>query len=248
MPDLTPSPAEQTFFSLLAVTTRIQEILQPAIGKQFWVKAEISSGRARGGHFYCNRYALNGSTMKTEDLGNSKFVNLIFKPAGVLMGSKFRKWLMDPVKTLKIANVHPTQTILEVGCGTGFFTIPAAKMIGEQGSLIAMDASSGFLKVVAKKVEKANLKNVSIIQRDALNTRLETASIDKVLLFGVIPFPLLPLDKLLPEMHRLLKPDATMAVWLFPPLVHSWVPKAIIQTNLFDLISTKKSVYNYKRV
>ena len=45
MPDLTPSPAEQPFFSLLAVTTKIQEILQPAIGKQFWVKAEISSGR-----------------------------------------------------------------------------------------------------------------------------------------------------------------------------------------------------------
>jgi len=45
MPDLTPSPAEQPFFSLLAVTTKIQEIFQPAIGKQFWVKAEISSGR-----------------------------------------------------------------------------------------------------------------------------------------------------------------------------------------------------------
>jgi exodeoxyribonuclease VII large subunit len=54
MPDPTLSPTEQTFFSVLAVTTRIQEILQPAIGKQFWVKAEISSGRERGGHFYCN--------------------------------------------------------------------------------------------------------------------------------------------------------------------------------------------------
>jgi exodeoxyribonuclease VII large subunit len=54
MPDLIPSPAEQTIFSLLAVTARIQKILQPAIGKQFWVKAEISSCRERGGHFYCN--------------------------------------------------------------------------------------------------------------------------------------------------------------------------------------------------
>ncbi len=186
--------------------------------------------------------------MKTEDLGNSKLINLIFKPAGILMGSRIRKWLMNPVKTLQIADVEPTQTILEVGCGTGFFTIPAAQLVGDQGSLVAMDASSGFLEVVAKKVEKANLKNVSIIQRDALNTRLETASIDKVLLFGVIPFPLLPLDKLLPEMHRILKPDATMAVWLFPPLVHSWVPKAILQTNIFELINMKNSVYNYKRI
>jgi ubiquinone/menaquinone biosynthesis C-methylase UbiE len=130
--------------------------------------------------------------MNTEDLGNSKLLNLVFKPAGILMGSKLRKWLMNPVKTLQSANVQPSQKILEVGCGTGFFTIPAANMIGDQGSLIAMDPSSGFLKVVARKVKNANLNNINIFQRDALNTGLETASVDKVLLLGVIPFPLLP--------------------------------------------------------
>lgn len=186
--------------------------------------------------------------MKTEDLGNSKLLNLVFKPAGFLMGSTLRKWLMDPVKTLQIANVQPSQRILEVGCGTGFFTIPAAKMTGDQGSLVAMDASSGFLNVVANKVKKANLNNVSIVQRDALDTGIETASIDKVLLFGVIPFPLLPLEKLLPEMHRVLKPNSTMAIWLFPPLVHSWVPKAILKSNLFDHINNQRRVYNYKRI
>lgn len=186
--------------------------------------------------------------MKTEDLGKSKILNLFFKPAGLLMGSRLRKWLMDPVKTLKITDIQPGQTILEVGCGTGFFTILAAQMVGEQGFVVAMDASSGFLKEVAKKVEKANLKNVSIVQRDALNTGLETESIDKALLFGVIPFPLLPLDKLLPEIHRVLKPGATMSVWLFPPLVHNWVPGVIVQSNLFEQINEKSNVYNYLRV
>ncbi len=185
--------------------------------------------------------------MKTEELGNSKILNLIFKPAGMLMGSRARQWLMDPVKTLKIANIQPSQTILEVGCGTGFFTIPAAQMIGDQGCLVALDASSGFLEEVAQKVQKANLNNVRIVQRDALDTGLETASIDKALLFGVIPFPLLPLDNLLPEMHRVLKPEGTMAVWLFPPLVHSWVPKSILQSGLFDNINEQNNLYNYVR-
>jgi exodeoxyribonuclease VII large subunit len=45
---------ERTFFNLSAITGRIQEILQPYIGKLFWVKAEISSGRERGGSFYCD--------------------------------------------------------------------------------------------------------------------------------------------------------------------------------------------------
>ena len=58
--------------------------------------------------------------MKTEDLGNSKILNLIFKPAGMLMGSKVRHWISDPVKTLRGAGIESGQTILEVGCGTGF--------------------------------------------------------------------------------------------------------------------------------
>ncbi len=41
------------FFALSDVTDRIAELLRPAFGKTFWVKAEHSSGRERG-HFYCD--------------------------------------------------------------------------------------------------------------------------------------------------------------------------------------------------
>ncbi len=186
--------------------------------------------------------------MKTEDLGKSKLLNRIFKPAGMLMGSRLRRWIMNPVKTLKIADIRPGQTILEIGCGTGFFTIPAAQMVGDKGYIIALDASAGFLKVVAEKVKKAHLTNVGIIQKDALNTGLENESFDKVLLFGVIPFPLLPLDKLLPEMHRVLGPGGTMAVWLFPPLVHNWVPKSINQSKFFKQVHARNNVFNFIRL
>ena len=145
--------------------------------------------------------------MNTEDLGNSKILNLLFKPAGMLMGSRARGWLMNPVKTLQGAGIQPGQTVLEVGCGTGFFTIPAAELIGDQGCLVAMDALSDYTKQVSKKVQSAGLKNVRVVKRDALDTGLDAASIDKVLLFGVLPFPFLPLKRLLPEMHRGLKPE-----------------------------------------
>jgi exodeoxyribonuclease VII large subunit len=42
------------FFNLSDITSRVQQILQPHVGKTFWVKAEISSGRERGGSFYCD--------------------------------------------------------------------------------------------------------------------------------------------------------------------------------------------------
>ena len=186
--------------------------------------------------------------MDTVKLGNSKLLHLVFKPAGMLMGSRLRKWLMSPVKILEAANVRPGQTILEVGCGTGFFTIPAAQIVGDEGKIIALDASSDYLETVAKKVRKTELTNVEIIQRDALDTGLESESMDMILLFGVLPFPLLPLDKLLPEMYRVLKPGASMSVWLFPPLVHNWVPGVIVRSNLFKEIGHVSNVYNYIRI
>src|SRR5210317_1959369 len=107
--------------------------------------------------------------MNTEDLGNSKILNLLFKPAGMLMGSRARRWLMNPVKTLRGADIQPGQTVLEVGCGTGFFTIPAAQLIGDQGCLVALDVSAGFIEHVTKKVQAADLKNVRVVKRDALD-------------------------------------------------------------------------------
>ena len=183
--------------------------------------------------------------MNTEDLGNSKILNLLFKPAGMLMGSKARRWLMNPMKTLRGADIQPGQTVLEVGCGTGFFTIPAAKLIGDEGCLVAMDALSDFIKQVSKKVQSADLKNVRVVKRDALNTGLGVASIDTALLFGVLPWPALPLNRLLPEMHRVLKPEGRLAVWLFP--ASGWVPKSILRSGLFTYINKQNGVYNYRR-
>ena len=181
-----------------------------------------------------------------ELLGNSRIWNLLLLPAGLLMGSKTRSFLVKPEKTLKGADIAPGQTVLEVGCGTGFFTIAAAKMIGDQGCLIAMDLMSGYVNQVTKKVQEANLNNVNVIQRDALSTGLEDSSIDKILLFGVIPFPSLPLNRLLPEMHRILKPDGQIAVWLFP--VAGVVPNSILKSGLFSFITKQNGVYNYQKV
>jgi len=183
--------------------------------------------------------------MNTEDLGNSKILNLLFKPAGMLMGSKARGWLMNPMKTLQGAGIQPGQTVLEVGCGTGFFTIPAAQLIGDEGCLVAMDALSDFIKQVSKKVQSVDLKNVRVVKRDGLDTRLDAASIDTALLFGVLPWPALPLNRLLPEMHRVLKPKGTLAVWLFP--VSGWIPKSILRSGLFTNICKRNGVYNYRR-
>lgn len=183
--------------------------------------------------------------MDAEKLGKSRFLNVFFRPAGAVMESRLRHLLFGPGETLRGAGVESGQTVLEVGCGTGFFTLPAAEMIGEAGRLIAMDPLSGYADRVTRKVRDAGPRNVEVVRRDALNSGLEAASVDLVLLLGVLPFPTLPLDRLLPEMHRVLKADGALAVWLFP--ISFSVPAAILRSCLFTGQGRKNGVYRYRR-
>lgn len=50
---------EQKFYSLSVISKRIAELLEPAIGKHFWVKAEVSTAKERGGNYYCDLIETN---------------------------------------------------------------------------------------------------------------------------------------------------------------------------------------------
>jgi len=142
------------------------------------------------------------------------------------------------------AGLQTGQSVLEVGSGTGFFTIPAARQIGERGRLVAMEPLLTYAEHLTEKVRAAGLHNVDVVRRDALDTGLDAASMDRVLLFGVVPAVTLPLKRLLPEMHRVLKPDGTLAVWLFP--FPGWVPGSIRRSRLFVDQRRRKGVYTYR--
>ena len=105
-----------------------------------------------------------------EAFANSKIGKFIVKVAGAAMESRLRYRISGPTKILRGADIQPGQTVLEVGCGTGFHTISAAQLIGDQGCLVAMDVLSEYIEQVSKKVQAAKLKNVHVVKRDAMDT------------------------------------------------------------------------------
>lgn len=181
--------------------------------------------------------------MDTEALGKTGIGRSFMRIMAAVMESRLRYKFFGPQKILEGAGIKKGMKVLEVGCGTGFFTISAGKMIGEDGLLIAMDMSPLSVEMVTNKVEKENMKYVKVIKGNALDTKLEESSLDEILIFGVIPAPMLPMNRLLSEMHRILKPDGIMAVW--PP---SWVHYSIIKSGQFKYIDKKNSVRNYQRI
>jgi len=180
--------------------------------------------------------------MNTEALANTRPGRLVLRLLAAIMESRLRYRYFGPDKVLRGAGVAPGQDVLEIGCGTGFFTLPAAATIGEQGSLVALDRLTASVEAVDAKVRAAGLTNTRVIVGDALDTALATESLDTVLIFGVIPAPMLPMDRLLREMHRILRPGGTLAVW--PP---SWVHRQIRRSGLFAYSGTRHGVMNYAR-
>jgi demethylmenaquinone methyltransferase/2-methoxy-6-polyprenyl-1,4-benzoquinol methylase len=182
--------------------------------------------------------------MDTKTVAESRMGRFFIKVLAAGMESRFRYRFFGPENILKGAELLPGQIVLEMGCGTGYFTLPAARLIGDQGHLVAMDVLAESVELVSEKVQAANLKNVRVIKGDALGTHLDNESFHTVLLFGVIPAPMLPLNRLLPEMHRVLKPEGTLVVW---PPVPGWLPGSILKSGLFSLSSKRNGVYNFKR-
>jgi tRNA G46 methylase TrmB len=71
--------------------------------------------------------------------------------------------LKNPYKSLETAGVRPGQKVIEIGCGPGFFTIPAAKIVGEKGLIYAVDVNHRAIKRVEEKIRKYEISNIKPI-------------------------------------------------------------------------------------
>ena len=70
--------------------------------------------------------------------------------AGHLDG-RLRKWLQSPKKILG-SYIKEDMTVLDIGCGSGFFSTEMAKMVGDSGMVIAADLQEGMLDILKKKI------------------------------------------------------------------------------------------------
>jgi ubiquinone/menaquinone biosynthesis C-methylase UbiE len=170
--------------------------------------------------------------------------HVLYKLIALAMESPLRRTINDPLEALTGAGLRPGMEVLEVGCGTGFFTIPAAHLVGREGSIHAIDLHPLALEEVSRKVKEAHVDNVTIRKADAVETGLPDSRFDVILLFGVIPSPTLPYRHLLPEMNRMLNKNGTLAVWTVFPFL---LVRSITKDGLFTYMGKKLGVHTFMK-
>jgi SAM-dependent methyltransferase len=90
---------------------------------------------------------------------------------------------------LRHSAVAEGERVLEIGCGTGAFTVPLAEAVGARGAVVGADISDAMLAGARKRLAESGPKNVSLMQADAQTHRFEPGRFDLVASrFGVMFF------------------------------------------------------------
>jgi len=70
-----------------------------------------------------------------------------------------RKW-QDPEAILSKIGVKPGTTFADIGCGGGFFTLPAARMVGKEGKVYGVDVSAAAIAGLKEQAAREGLNNL----------------------------------------------------------------------------------------
>ncbi|MDO8517748.1 MAG: methyltransferase domain-containing protein [bacterium] len=84
---------------------------------------------------------------------------------------------LNPTKVLEAAHLHEGMHIADFGCGSGFFTRAAARLVGEQGQVWAVDAHRDMLPRVKNLALAEGLRNVEVIYGDLESRSSPDASV-----------------------------------------------------------------------
>jgi ubiquinone/menaquinone biosynthesis C-methylase UbiE len=92
----------------------------------------------------------------------------------------------EDTRTLLTAlHIKPGQTVCDLGCGNGFYTLRMAKRVGDQGTVYAVDIQPEMLHMLDARAKGVGLKNIKPLLGNRVDPMLPAAQVDMVLLVDV---------------------------------------------------------------
>lgn len=129
---------------------------------------------------------------------------------GYFIDNPLRRLLHNPEKIVGLY-VKPGMTVMDVGCGMGLFSIAMAKMVGNQGRVIAVDLQQKMLDVLGRRAKKAGVADRIQLHRCETDRLGLQVPVDFALAFMMV-HEVPDQRRLLGEIHGCLKPGGKLLV------------------------------------
>ena len=119
-----------------------------------------------------------------------------------------------------LAGVAAGHTVVDYGCGPGYFTMAAARLVGPRGRVWAVDLEPRMVELVRRSAAEAGLDNVAVVASDGTRADLADGIADYIICIQIMHYA----DgregrvAVARDLHRLLKPDGSV-------LIAQWKPK-----------------------
>jgi ubiquinone/menaquinone biosynthesis C-methylase UbiE len=110
-----------------------------------------------------------------------------------VMGAGGADWLIranrqqeeDCELLLSQLRLTPGMTVCDMGCGNGFYTLKMAKLVGKEGSVLAVDIQAEMLRLLQSRAEEEGIENVRQILGTLIDPRLPDGKVDLILCVDV---------------------------------------------------------------
>lgn len=116
-------------------------------------------------------------------------------------------------RMLSEVGISEGQRVLDFGCGSGTYSIPAAKLVGKDGRIYSLDVSQGDLEKLSRRAKKEGVNNITtLLSSGDVEIPISNEMLNNVLLIDVLQ-EISDKNTLLKEIYRILRPDGLMTVY-----------------------------------
>lgn len=114
---------------------------------------------------------------------------------------------LNPAAVVAQTGLMQAQVVADLGCGNGFYVLPAAQMVGREGVVYAVDAKENSLAATISIANQFGYKNVKVVKADLSQplTDIVESSCDLVIV-GSILHEIKQKEALIKNIYRILKP------------------------------------------
>ncbi|MGA8149970.1 MAG: class I SAM-dependent methyltransferase [Terriglobales bacterium] len=114
-------------------------------------------------------------------------------------------------RVMDVLGVGPGKHVADIGAGSGWFTVRAAKRVGDTGIVYAVDINPEAIRYIADRTQKENLHNVTTILSHSDDALLPANSVDVVLLLKTYHEVAKP-ETLMRNLRAALRPEAKVGI------------------------------------